>query len=324
MILTLVGKTGLGLGLAALALTACGDGNDESTVQRTEAPQATAVGAPTAHPSLDELANALFPGIETEPVPLSDGLWQGAPFVEGGASRPSVGLVRYFLLVGDVTGDGSEESVVLLWAGAGGSGVFNYLAVAGRADEEITILGTAELGDRVQVREGRVADGIIELDVVQAGPEDAACCPTQMATRVWRMGPDGLIEGPSRITGAMTLDELRGPEWVLTELAWEESAPGEPEVTLLFEEERISGNAGCNGFTGGIEESGDTPGMISIGPVGATRMMCPEEIMSVEDRFLGQLGAVSRYSFLAGKLVLSWQDGDSGGVMLFTPREPSS
>lgn len=42
-------------------------------------------------------------------------------------------------------------------------------------------------------------------------------------------------------------------------------------------------------------------------------MMCPDEEMAVEDRYLRQLGSVSGFGFLNGRLMLSYPDG----VMLF-------
>lgn len=298
------------------AVAGCGKGAEET-------PAATRT-VPRDAPSPDELAKAVFDGILEEPVQLVDGNWHGEPFVEGGASAPAVGLVKEFHLAGDLTGDANDEAVSLLWTSSGGSGTFDYLAVTGRTDAGIETLATAELGDRVQVRRGQIADSKITLEVLQAGPEDAACCPTELATRVWTMGPEGLEEVSSEVTGTMSVAELRGPEWVLTDFAWNEPAPSEPEVTLAFEEERVVGNAGCNGYFGSIEPAADMPNGISFGPLGSTRMMCPEEIMAVEDRYLRQLAGVTSYSYLAGRLALSWQDERSAGVMIFTPRAPVS
>lgn len=163
-------------------------------------------------PTWDELANATYQGIEPTPVQLVDGLWQGEPFVEGGASAPRVGLVKGFLLTGDLNDDGLPETVALLWSSSGGSGTFDYIAVTGRTEEGVQNLATAELGDRVKVRGGRISEGRIVLDVVQAGPEDAACCPTQLATRTWEMQTEGLIEAPPEITGTLSLTEVLGPD----------------------------------------------------------------------------------------------------------------
>ena len=307
-----------------VATLACSQSNEEVPAGQ-DSPKPSEVEAfLDSPPSLDELASATFIGVQDSPVELVDGKWEGEPFVEGGASVPAVGLVQEFALHGDVTGDDHEETVVLLWTSSGGSGTFEYLAVAGRTGDALTNLGTAELGDRVQVRRGRIANGKIELDVVQAGPGDAACCPTQMATRTWEMDADGLKEVSSEITGTLSVTDLQGAEWVLSDFAWNEPAPADPEVSLVFEGDKISGSAGCNGYFGNLVEGGDMSSSLSLGPLGATRKMCPENIMAVEDRFLKQLGAVTSFSYLAGKLALSWQHDDSAGVMLFVAREPSS
>ena len=295
------------------------------------APPAEQVAAPEAEqsepvsveaPSLDELANTTFSGIAEEPVQLVDGRWEGEPYAEGGASRPSVGLVDDFLLVGDLTGDGQPESVALLWTSSGGSGTFDYVVAAGRDGRDVSILGTAELGDRVQVRGGQIVDGQIVLDVVQAGPDDAACCPSQLAKRIWELRAGDLIEGEAEITGTLSLAVLEGTEWRLTDFDRNEPAPDEPEVTLAFEGGRIAGSSGCNRYFADVEEGGDMPGSISIGSAGSTQMMCPEPVMEIEGRFLKRLAGVKQYSFMAGKLVITWQDGDHYGSMMFIPREP--
>lgn len=137
------------------------------------------------------------------------------------------------------------------------------------------------------------------------------------------MGPEGLVEKASEKTGTLSLDALRGAEWLLTDLAWNEPAPSEPAVTLVLDEDKIVGDAGCNSYFAAVVEDVDMPADLSIEGIGATGKMCPEEIMAIEDRYLKQLASVSSYGYLAGKLALSWQTDDSGGVMLFIPRESS-
>jgi hypothetical protein len=39
--------------------------------------------------------------------------------------------------------------------------------------------------------------------------------------------------------------------------------------------------------------------------------------MELEDRFLAELAKVRGYTFLAGQLALTWQDGDRYGKLLF-------
>ena len=311
--------TGLPLALAAAG---CQPGSESPQPTASTSPTEQLAGADSP-PTLEQLANASFVGVAEEAVTLIDGRWEGEPFVEGGASRPAVGLVEDFRLTGDLDADGLDESVVLLWTSSGGSGTFDYLAVAAPDMGEPAILGTAALGDRVKIRAGRIVDGRIVLDVIQAGPEDAACCPTQTATRSWQLGGDGLIELDPEIKGTMSLAELEGSEWVLTDFAWDEPAPPQPLVTLTYAAGRFSGNAGCNEYFADVEEGGDIADGIAIGPLGSTRKMCPDGVMTVEDRYLAQLGGVSSYGFHIGKLSLSWQTDAAGGVMLFARSGPA-
>jgi heat shock protein HslJ len=63
------------------------------------------------------------------------------------------------------------------------------------------------------------------------------------------------------------------------------------------------------------------PGELAVSQAGGTRMACPGEIMDLERSYLEALGNVSRFSFLAGKLVLVWQKDDVTNTMLFVSRE---
>lgn len=271
-------------------------------------------------PTLDELGNASFSGIYDQPVQLVDGRYEGEPFVEGGASRPAAGLAPDFRLTGDLDGDGTEEAVVVLWESSGGSGTFNYVAVAGRRGGTAVNLGTAELGDRVQVRAGRVVDGTVELDVIQAGPEDAACCPSQTATRRFALGPDGLAEVSSEVTGSVSLATLEGVEWVLTTFDRSEAAPTEPEVTLVLSDGRIGGSSGCNRYFAGVVD-GDLPGDFTVGQIGGTRMACPDEVMWLEDRYLAALHGATKFGFVTGRLVVTYRVDDAIHSMAFVARE---
>lgn len=294
----------------------------DSTPPADDTAETTSAGETFGPPTWEELTNIRLGGILDEEVQLVDGRWEGEPFAEGGASRPAVGLVDDFLLLGDLTGDGSSESAALVWTSSGGSGTFDYIAVAGRDGKgDATVIDTAELGDRVKVRAGRIVDDHLELDVVQAGPDDAACCPSQLATRFWSLDNGQLTEAETEITGTLSSSVLEGTEWVLTSFGQQEKAPAEPRVTMTVEDGRASGSAGCNRYFTDFQDGDEMPASLSLGPVGSTKMMCPEEIMAIEDRFLQELGKVSSFTFAGGRLVLSWQDGDEFGTLFFSPGE---
>jgi heat shock protein HslJ len=255
-------------------------------------------------------------------VTLIGGRYDGEAFVEGGASRPRAGLIEDFHLTGDLDQDGREEAVVMLWESSGGSGTMIYLAIMGRREGEPVNLGTAAVGDRVGIRSAKVIEQRIELEVVQAGPEDAACCPGEKATVVWSLSSDGLTKLSSTVTGRLSLADLVGPEWLLTHMGREESVPAEPEITLILEGKQIAGGSGCNRYFAGVE-TGATPGSLTVGVIGTTRMACPQAIMALEQRYLEALEGVTRFAFYAGKLVLTTDGEGAPTQLLFVPREPA-
>ena len=268
-------------------------------------------------PTLDELASATFFGVSDQPVTLVDGRWEGAPFVEGGASRPTVGLVEDFLLTGDLTGDGREAAVVLIWGSSGGSGTRTYLAVAERQKGEVVNLATTLVGDRVQVKAGFVADALITLDLIQAGPGEAACCPTQKVIAGWRLEDGTLVRTATEITGTLSLDDLQGPDWVLDKIGWDEPVADLPPIWIHFEPGRVDGSGGCNTYFG--TATGETPGELAFSAMGTTMMACSESVMELERRYLRTLAGAESYSFLGGRLILGCET-DNGSVSLIFKR----
>ena len=276
-------------------------------------------------PTFAELENLTYKDIGTEeaPVTLTDGVWQGQPFVDGGASRQSIGLVRDFYLSGDLNGNGPDEAVVLFWSNSGGSGTFDYIAVVGRDESGMPLnLATAALGDRVKIRSATIdAGGMLIFDVVQAGPDDAACCPGQKFERTFMLTQDTLNEVSSKNQGRQSLADLAGVEWILTHFDRNDALPESIEVTLNFDADRISGKSACNQYSGSVS-AGKMPGALTVNtPMISTMMACPPPADEIEQRYLNALQAVTQYSFLAGKLALTWHKDDRFGTMTFTPHK---
>lgn len=263
-----------------------------------------------------EFANATYNGIEDGPVQLSEGRWEGEPYAEGGASRPSVGLLEDFVLTGDLDGDGVDESTVLLWQNSGGSGTFDYIAVMCEVDGELQNIATAPLGDRVQIRRAEITNSAIYLEVVQAGEDDAACCPGQLSRRSWVLDPEGLTELDAEYLGALSASTLEGDEWTLVELGADQPVPDGVSVTLQVRQGQISGTSGCNRYSAGIE-NGTVPGDIKIELGMSTRMACPEVQMETEARYLGLLSQVTSFDFRGGKLILTGTKDDEVFSMIF-------
>ena len=305
------------LGIVTLsALLACSPQTSNSVAPAN--PAKSSVGAQVLIPLTDAVTNMTYSGIYDDDVTLTEGRWEGEPFVADGASRPSVGIIDDFMLTGDLDGDGTDEVVVFLWESSGGSGTYIYIAVAGSRDGQNLNLATAPVGDRVQLRSGDINDGQIELGVVQQGPGDAACCPSQLARRYWRLEEAaGLTESQANITGKLSIEKLAGAEWVLANLDINKPLPAGPRVTLVFTGGRISGSSSCNRYFASVSE-GDIPGDLTVSRVGSTRMACPPADMELEDSYLSALGNVTKFGFYLGKLALSWQQDGHVQTMLFS------
>jgi heat shock protein HslJ len=271
--------------------------------------------------TVTDLKSATYTGIEEKAVTLSNGRWEGEPFVEGGASRPSVGLLENIQFSGDLNGDGQDETVAILWQNSGGTGTNTYLAVMSNKDGSLGNIATALIGDRVKLRGGMIVSGEILLDVLQAGENDAMCCPTQLATRTWSLQENQLKEGDIKMTETLSLATLNGTDWILTHTDRETLLAEGIEITLTFSDGRVSGKSACNRYSAGIEEGTNT-GDILIGQSMGTMMACPEELMNAEGEYLEGLAQVKNFSFFAGSLALNGETKDGTFyTMLFKPAQ---
>ena len=278
------------------------------------APEPQAPAEPATPPSLDELRGTTYQGLESigTSITLVDGKWEDAQ------ARASVGLARDYFVIGDLDGAAPDEAVAVLASSTGGSGSFYSLAVVARRDDQVVNIATSAIGDRVQIRDLRVEGRRIVADVLQAGTGDAMCCPGELATRSWELDGSTLRElAPTVQPARLSLDALGSATWVLQSWTFDESAPAQPPVTLQWRDGRFAGSSGCNTYTT-APRALDAPGDIALGPIAGTRKMCPDDAMQVEQRYLGQLGAVTRYGFMLGHLTLTYRLDDGVGTMFFS------
>lgn len=263
---------------------------------------------PSTPPSLQELKHTRYTGILPGPVVLRDGDYEGAPYVTGGAARPTVRLIEDLYLTGDLDGDGRAEAAVVLVEQSSGSGTRLYLAIAGRdAGGAASNLATALIGDRVQIINASLDHGSVDMRLVRTGPEDACCCPGEIVSARWTMSGGSLRLSSDKVEGRLTAAELSGSNWRLQEMARDGAQIEDTGITLDFGDRRVSGHSGCNNYFGDIQD-GDGPGDIRIGPLAGTRMACEPPIMQLETAYLGSLQAATRFGFLAGALILSSVD----------------
>ena len=95
--------------------------------------------------------------------------------------------------------------------------------------------------------------------------------------------------------------KLAGSEWRLEDLAGA-SVIEKSRVTLAFPEAgKVAGNGSCNRFFG---PAGIDGGAIKLGPLGSSRMACPEAVMNQETKYLEALQAAERFEWKDPYLVI--------------------
>lgn len=282
-----------------------------------DAPRAN--GAPTEQ----EAGNATYAGLLDidGSIALVGGQWEGEPYAPDGVSRPRVVVAPGFRVTGDLDGDGQDEAVLVLAQSSGGSGMYNYLAALDRADGGVRNVATVALGDRVNIRSASIGGGTLQVSVLRAGEGDAMCCPGELADLAWTLGAEDFSPAASAgVTGRLSFDTVGNAEWVLRELNFSEAAPEGSEVTLAYKEGQIVGSNGCNRYFASVE-TGEGPGDMTVGPIGATQMVCPDPASTVEERYMRQLAGATKFGFLLGRLALTYRlDDGTVGAMLFEAR----
>ncbi len=134
-------------------------------------------------------------------VTLTDGQWEGEPFVEGGASRPIVTLLsppeeqgRALYAEGELNGDGMNEVAAILVENSGGSGSFVHLVVMSEdAQGQLTQVADTFLGDRVQVQSMWIDQEQIHLQTLTHSADDSLCCPSQESELLFIFDEEGLM-----------------------------------------------------------------------------------------------------------------------------------
>ncbi|MGE0597130.1 MAG: META domain-containing protein [Hyphomonadaceae bacterium] len=102
------------------------------------------------------------------------------------------------------------------------------------------------------------------------------------------------------LEGAWRLESMNG------------AAPIGPAPSMAFTEGRVSGNAGCNRYSGAYRQSGDR---LVLGPLAATEMACigdegsPQALMMQETAFLSALAGELTVELQGEALELRGADG---------------
>jgi heat shock protein HslJ len=108
-------------------------------------------------------------------------------------------------------------------------------------------------------------------------------------------------------------DPLNGSTWQLQTID-RTGMISDTEITVVFRDGQIHGQAGCNNYYGSYNVRKDT---ISVsGPIGATTMACFQEgVMEQEHTFLNMLQQINRYERTSERLVLFTVEGEVLGFI---------
>ena len=180
--------------IAALTAVAC---DREPAAPPPPAEDAT---TPRAAPSFAALSNLVYPlaGLTPDRVllTLTDGRFE--PSLDAPDHEQLVALAELEALhaIGDLDADGSPDAaVVLAWSG-GGSGTFYELLAVLNEPGGLRALDGMPLGDRIDLKSIVVQESRVRLGYIGAGPDDAACCPTQRFDKAFAVEAGKLVEVP--------------------------------------------------------------------------------------------------------------------------------
>jgi heat shock protein HslJ len=107
---------------------------------------------------------------------------------------------------------------------------------------------------------------------------------------------------------------LEGITWQLTTFVTGEVASSlfaDTRITAQFAGGKLSGEAGCNSYSGGYTVTGNG---ITVGELGATKMACAADVMAQEQAFLQALGAATTFQIAGDTLTID----HPGGQLVFT------
>ena len=285
--------------------------------------------APVATYSFHDLKDARYNGIEDigTPIKLQHGLWAGEPYQPGGSVMPQVIFIDDIKAEGSLTESNEKMAVVLLNYSPGGIGQYLYIAVVDKESGHLKNIATQFVGDRFRVKDLKIMNKKIILDVIQPSKNDSACCPGDVVQHVWHLDSNNqLIEEPStRKIVRLTPNILSNTEWKLESWRYGDPVSAENDIRLRYINGHFTGSVACNNYTVTVK-SEPRPGFINVlkQHASVTEKQCNNPFAAEQQqRYLEQLVGVSQFTYFAGKLALSYQVNGQLGVMIFS-REPDS
>ncbi len=293
------------------------DGGTMRFAAALSAAEQTALAAGTDLAAI--LGNLTYGGVlpDNQPITLTDGV---GVYEDGGGGSPFVSLTDQLIATGDLDQDGNVDAVTFLVDNSSGSGNFVYLVAVLNALEDPQPVVAELLGDRTPVRSLTVDVNQMIIEMLTHGPDDPACCPSQLARKVFTLQDFRIYPLSDEVLGEVSLESLDGTAWQLVDLnGGQESVLPDTVVSLTFENGEVSGSAGCNDYRGPMI-GGDLPQSMTIGPIAATEMQCADDIMAQENAYLTRLANVVAWRHDFGRLALTYEGaGEELGELILAP-----
>jgi hypothetical protein len=151
-------------------------------------------GAPAL--SRDILQNAVYRSPDWGEFQLSNGIYHRTPLTSQESPETYTTSLLDSVLYGDLNDDQVEDAVVFLATQNGGTGHFVEMAAVLNLNGEARNVSTLYLGDRVIVESGAIQGGTIQLTMRVQGPNDGACCPSQLVTWNFHLDDGKLVQIP--------------------------------------------------------------------------------------------------------------------------------
>ncbi len=127
---------------------------------------------------------------------------------------------------------------------------------------------------------------------------------------------------PLTAGAAQTTPSLAGTSWTLSETAVQRAAPmpavGNPRPTLTFGTDgRVSGNTGCNSFSGTYTQSG---GNVTFGALAMTQALCVDQAVGAQEQLMTRvLNGTPAMTMQGNRLSFS----APAGMLTFTANAPT-
>ena len=286
------------LAVTALAIAACGEPADTGSTTEpggTVPPTTDGSTAPTNSPSTPD------------PADFANTNWAVVSFGLDGADDAvlpdNILTIRFGpdgIQVGGTSGCNSYGGLAV------------YSPETGITLADLSWTEMACLGDDVMDQEQRFFQALSRVDgfFLSAGSLvlDASDGSAVIRSEALASGPMLPLAGSWRLT-----------TFVDEDVAMSVLAGTEITLTLDPDEGTLSGNAGCNGFSGGVTVdtgAGEVPATIVVGPLASTLMACEPDVMDQESMFHSILGEATEMQTDTAFLTVSTEDGRA---LIFEP-----